>query len=71
VRRFYRRGLAGVSAEFLLMALAFNLTRLDGRQNRQWDRSKRAHHNKMAGTQFRRKFRRTEPVATQTLKAVP
>lgn len=28
MRRFYRRGLAGVNAEFLLMALAFNLTRL-------------------------------------------
>lgn len=28
MRRFYRRGLPGVNAEFLLMALAFNLTRL-------------------------------------------
>ena len=28
MRRFYRRGLACVNAEFLLMALAFNLTRL-------------------------------------------
>jgi transposase len=28
MRRFYRRGLSGVNAEFLLMALAFNLTRL-------------------------------------------
>jgi len=28
MRRFYRRGLLGVNAEFLLMALAFNLTRL-------------------------------------------
>lgn len=28
MRRFYRRGLASVNAEFLLMALAFNLTRL-------------------------------------------
>ena len=28
LRRFYRRGLAGVNVEFLLMALAFNLTRL-------------------------------------------
>lgn len=34
MRRFYRRGLASVNAEFLLMALAFNLTRLHGRQNR-------------------------------------
>ena len=34
MRRFYRRGLAGVNAEFLLMALAFNLTRLHARQNR-------------------------------------
>jgi Transposase DDE domain len=30
MRRFYRRGLASVTAEFLLMALAFNLTRLHG-----------------------------------------
>jgi transposase len=28
MRRFYRRGLPGVNVEFLLMALAFNLTRL-------------------------------------------
>lgn len=28
LRRFYRRGLAGVNVEFLMMALAFNLTRL-------------------------------------------
>lgn len=28
LRRFYRRGLPGVNVEFLLMALAFNLTRL-------------------------------------------
>ena len=28
MRRFYRRGLSGVNAEFLLMAPAFNLTRL-------------------------------------------
>lgn len=34
MRRFYRRGLAGVNAEFLLMALAFNLTRLHGMQQR-------------------------------------
>ncbi len=34
MRRFYRRGLAGVNAEFLLMALAFNLTRLHARQTR-------------------------------------
>jgi transposase len=34
MRRFYRRGLAGVNAEFLLMALAFNLTRLRGIQKR-------------------------------------
>jgi transposase len=34
MRRFYRRGLAGVNAEFLLMALAFNLTRLHARQSR-------------------------------------
>ena len=32
LRRFYRRGLAGVNAEFLLMALAFNLTRLHALQ---------------------------------------
>lgn len=32
MRRFYRRGLAGVNAEFLLMALAFNLTRLHSLQ---------------------------------------
>lgn len=30
MRRFYRRGLAGVNAEFSLMALAFNLPRLHG-----------------------------------------
>jgi transposase len=30
LRRFYRRGLPAVNAEFLLMALAFNLTRLHG-----------------------------------------
>ena len=34
MRRFYRRGLAGVNAEFLLMALAFNLTRLHSLQSR-------------------------------------
>jgi transposase len=34
MRRFYRRGLAGVNAEFLLMALAFNLTRWHGLQRR-------------------------------------
>lgn len=34
MRRFYRRGLAGVNAEFLLMALAFNLTRLHALQHR-------------------------------------
>ena len=34
MRRFYRRGLAGVNAEFLLMALAFNLTRLYSLQRR-------------------------------------
>jgi len=34
LRRFYRRGLAGVNAEFLLMALAFNLTRLHSLQCR-------------------------------------
>ena len=34
MRRFYRRGLAGVNAEFLLMALAFNLTRLHALQRR-------------------------------------
>lgn len=34
LRRFYRRGLAGVNAEFLLMALAFNLTRLHALQRR-------------------------------------
>ena len=32
MRRFYRRGLRGVNTEFLLMALAFNLTRLHGMQ---------------------------------------
>ncbi len=34
MRRFYRRGLAGVNAEFLLMALAFNLTRVHRIQQR-------------------------------------
>ena len=34
MRRFYRRGLAGVNVEFLLMALAFNLTRLHSLQCR-------------------------------------
>jgi len=34
LRRFYRRGLPGVNAEFLLMALAFNLTRLHALRNR-------------------------------------
>jgi transposase len=34
MRRFYRRGLAGVSTEFLLMALAFNLTRVHRIQQR-------------------------------------
>lgn len=34
MRRFHRRGLAGVNTEFLLMALAFNLTRLHGMQQR-------------------------------------
>lgn len=34
MRRFYRRGLAGVNTEFLLMALAFNLTRLHAMQQR-------------------------------------
>jgi hypothetical protein len=34
MRRFYRRGLAGANAEFLLMALAFNLTRVHGMQQR-------------------------------------
>lgn len=34
MRRFYRRGLAGVNAEFLLMALAFNLTRWHSLQGR-------------------------------------
>jgi len=34
MRRFYRRGLANVNAEFLLMALAFNLTRLHSLQFR-------------------------------------
>lgn len=34
MRRFYRRGLRGVNTEFLLMALAFNLTRLHGMQQR-------------------------------------
>jgi transposase len=34
MRRFYRRGLAGVNAEFLLMALAFNLTHLHSLQRR-------------------------------------
>lgn len=33
MRRFYRRGLASVNAEFLLMALAFNLTRLHSLQS--------------------------------------
>jgi transposase len=33
MRRFYRRGLEGVNAEFLLMALAFNLTRLHALQS--------------------------------------
>ena len=32
MRRFYRRGLTSVTAEFLLMALAFNLTRLHARR---------------------------------------
>ena len=34
LRRFYRRGLASVNAEFLLMALAFNLTRLHALRHR-------------------------------------
>jgi transposase len=34
MRRFYRRGLAGVNTEFLLMALAFNLTRVHGMQQK-------------------------------------
>lgn len=34
MRRFYRRGLLGVNAEFLLMALAFNLTRWHSSQRR-------------------------------------
>lgn len=34
MRGFYRRGLSGVNTEFLLMALAFNLTRLHGMQQR-------------------------------------
>jgi len=34
MRRFYRRGLGGVSTEFLLMALAFNLTRVHRMQQR-------------------------------------
>jgi hypothetical protein len=34
MRRFYRRGLAGVNAEFMLMALAFNLTHLHSLQRR-------------------------------------
>jgi hypothetical protein len=34
LRRFYRRGLAGVNTEFLLMALAFNLTRVPGMQQK-------------------------------------
>lgn len=34
MRRFYRRGLPGVNTEFLLMALAFNLTRWHGIQQR-------------------------------------
>lgn len=34
LRRFYRRGMAGVNAEFLLMALAFNLTRLHSLKGR-------------------------------------
>jgi transposase len=32
MRRFYRRGLAGVNVEFVMMALAFNLTRLHSLQ---------------------------------------
>jgi transposase len=34
MRKFHRRGLAGTNVEFLLMALAFNLTRLHGMQQR-------------------------------------
>ena len=34
MRRFYRRGLSAVNIEFLLMALAFNLTRLHGLRRR-------------------------------------
>jgi len=34
MRNFYRRGLAGANAEFLLMALAFNLTRVHRMQQR-------------------------------------
>lgn len=34
MRRFYRRGLPGVNVEFLLMALAFNLTRLHNLQQK-------------------------------------
>lgn len=34
MRRFHRRGLPGVNAEFLLMVLAFNLTRVHGMRRR-------------------------------------